>query len=1178
MSQQAVADSSIRLVQEPTAPQHNSSFIDAGAQGRKLPLPGFSASQAEGPNDITITTSLEVPSASPFSAESKNMASKGHATHVQPPSRPPRSIDRTVQVSRTATAPNSMPSQLPPTAPLGQVVETAADSIKSGAHPTNAQDQEMGKTTSMANSKLPEFRQSRRWAKFHAMTTSKILTEPNEEQCTAKTMRETSFEQQRAQRKTSIHSPRAIPRAASRALSETESLIQAQGLCRTMSMPTWQVLKTARLSRPHSLPPKWVSRKLSIRRHRRTTSRQSMSNNAGEVVPSLRKSHLRRRIRPQKAVADLRNKAGFASSSSKVADINNVVDLDRVRAHFPTERRSSSPVPSLHDPAKAKIFSQECEALLSNPEFDKDWGISSTKPLPPLRIPFEKVEAESRPRPSTSWSMHNPRPDPISDASTSRTEPHSTFEARKAPETLPGLTAPDAPVRKSSKGGSRLFAHMTRSACIPILHDSRDGALIGLGHASDASSTTRPSLPHELDTPSKMPSATEPERRVKGPRPVASTDTLSRIEAEVQERPHTAIAERLKSSTAFIIGSPKRPNTASGTPPERPLPALPALPAPSFEERASSDSRLTDARPQKNPRHVPTNSTRSLQDISALKALTIEAIDTRTLGAESSSSLPRPGSSCSQSSVGSFHISHHDKDQLLPVRSCRVKRRVQADMTRQRRISEDDESRLDSLDPADRPLPPVPPLEQPRGVVDMVDQFPSVPISRPQSQASFATATKRPQSKTKGHARHSSRASSVQPRRAYQTLAVSEIKVLVDTNPVTGSFRAGAMSPSPSTAGSSRDGSPEKARRGLSQTSFRGRDVLINGHTDATNRALTRLPSIRSPRSQTSPRHVATRKLLRRGSVANDPDSADDTNTLLCPARSIDKVTNAATTTKKSHTRNKSNVSDLHDVPSRKDDAENLYEMIFKLANEMRLQREEARIQKEETAKMARVFASMTHANGLRGARYAVQPVVEGQREEAQRMLAREVEVLAAAKGKGKMSNSRRERAMSRKSLEMKVRPISDGSSTSAPTNITCGSWGANGRGSMEGEGERSMTDPLEYDLPLPVSVSAPAGLEVEARKAAKSRSRKGSRLGSQGSMSAMHVPPPVATRIPKGRLAEETESGRLRLWCGESGVEEERGVMKEGEVDDYCRLSVNHGFTDTEMMDRAIEVFQSYA
>ena len=1135
----SAAESSIRLVRDLSRPttSSNTESDQARRQSTDLLRAACTTPVDETGADITVTTSLEVTSASPLSTESKNMASKCPTNHADAPNVPVNPTEQSIRMSKSAAALKNRTPQPVPASNLEQGRRSTTDPSIGMADAGNLH-RGAKHVFSERKSILPEFRQSRRWAKFQAAQ-AKAEKQQSEEPTQPSTVRESSFEQQRAQPNSSLQSPRSIPRSATTALSETDSILQAHGLCRSLSVPTWQVLRTARVPRPTSVPAKWVARKLSIRRHRRTTSRQSENKSSMDLTACPRMAQLRRRLRPRKAVADLRRKAGFASSTTKLADAEKVVDLNTPIGAHPREERPSSPVPSLHDPEKAKRFSQECEALLSNLDFDKDWLGTAGKPVPDPTPAPGATQVSEPPRPTTSHIAPTATSNSETEDPQQSHAPEPAAEARRIPETLHGVIAPEPPERTSSKGGPRLasIVHMSRPTCIP--------ALVSLADGGESSSTIRPSQPTTIETPTRQ-SSTMSKHFHKGPRPVASTDTLTMIEAQVQDSAHAAIVEKLKQKTAFIVGSHRRTNTATSMPPERPLPSLPPPSVEAAPEQSSSASPGTTDPPEQPPKsevsHAPSSGmSRKLQDVAALKGLKIDPINTETQAVQMSPTLPTPSSTYSQASMvslASLGLSvpfiRHDISRLRPDRTRGLKKRVQDDLARERRISEEDETTPVSLDYADRPLPPVPSLEHQRSI-DQLDQFPSVPSSRPPSRASVGgkRLSTQSQSRSRSHARHSSKGSSIRPKRARQMLGTSEIKVLVNTSPVIELSHTGTQSLDSGVA----DGSGTKSRVKPCHDIFTNKPNLsyIGKDSDCSRAVSTKKPSLCSLRSQASSRpSTSIARPVRGATVEPATDSEDD----MLPQFTSTRI-NSAGVKKLRRRWNSNDIQAMHRI---QEDLAYNHDIIMRLEQELRLQR-------EEIQKTVRVFAPISHAKGLKGAKYnALQPsfVMDKNTTKAERVLAKELESINAAR-------DRSPKAKKAKDTSAKLRPVSHISSASATTNMTMGS---DERISVEG----SMTDPHEYDLPS--SENALAALSPTTNGNASS-----SRPRSQGSMTALHHPPPVAKVLPKGKLAEE--EGSTKSTQPEPNIEGD---------DDEERLNVNHGFTDTEQMDRAIEALKIFA
>jgi hypothetical protein len=1023
------------------------------------------------------------------------------------------------------------------------------------------------------NRGLPEFRQSRRWANFQTASElkSRNLETSDEEKMT---LRQASFEQQRAQRKTSLQHRNSVPVSAAIAISETDSLMQATGLCGSISLPMWHLLRSAH---PKHLPSKWANRKSPPKRHRRSSSKVSETSSITGAGVSPRKLQLRRRVRPKKAVADLRRTAGFGSRVSKLDEVDKIVNLDDMTSLDCSEKAKSSSLPSLHDAKKAKRFSQECEALLSNSDFDRYWLItaertsvladeSSTRPIPSSRKKVSKLREKAAKKQQTSSTNSEPHPGTLC----------TDLEGLQASDAVAPGSEPTAQSSAGSKASAKIASiiQLTKTSCMPALSSFRDGSIFPF---NDSSSTIAPNRVADLDSPTQMSSRmAKSSQGIPGLRSVGSNDTLSQIEAQMQDSTRAIIADKLGQNTAFIVASQPRPN--SGTPPERPLPDLP----PSDEGQRNPSSSPIDPKPESAMRVAESppmlsnkSSRRTLQDIAASRGLKIHPITTQVIPQEPSPALPTPSSTYSQPSHRSrpsislsVPFPRHDLSQLRPDRVRGLKQRVQTDLARERHITEEDESSASATEAAGNKIKPSVPSEA-KTAADPINNFPSVPLSRSESRASFSHG--RNPSTSRGHARHSSKASSIRPAMVRQILGTSEIKVLVDTNPVTGLFRAGALIPSPSLVGNGHEGSPARSRRNFSATCIKI-DELSTGFDQSKKVSASKRPSIRSLRSQSSS-HIpvlnttSTARSLLRGPEAKISDSDDEVYPLLSSALA------------KSHgsgpmrQRRRTNSTDLQ-----KAQLESFYKTIIRLERELRMKREEI----HETMKGLNQTIDTTHQKHQKSAsvgmaRLGMMPDLDLDREraEASSILARELKSLDAARSK---KGRPREKAcknppepaatMTGKEEGDALRPVSHVSSTSATTNASAGTDEQISR-------EGSMTDPQEYELqptkcttptptPTPNSthsrshIATPNGsiskeslalslnrnlkakIKNDLRAGVQHDSRSGpqpertpTRLGNTNSKSAdlLHAPPSVPTMLPKGKLAEEDDDdGRSTL------------------------------------------------
>ncbi len=963
--------------------------------------------------------------------QSLEMASRGHNTSVEARYASARSRDHLICISKSTSSLLQAPSQSPQTISLDEVRQKVAIPCNIAGRPSPSQCYPSEQTPSAAYNRLSELRHSQRWAKFHGLAVTKTEDLDRDEQDLSLTMREASFEQQRAQPRTSLQSPRSLPRPAAKGTSETDSFMKAGDLCKILSVPTWQVTRKGKVSHSQSISYEWLPPKLSFRWDRRSASRQSADQEGGELIPSPPKPQVRGRLQPKKVMSGLRRKAGFASSMTMPAGVEKVVDLDSVRVQIPTENRSNSPVPSLHDVAKVRQFSQECEAILSNAKLDKDWLSKSAKPSAPLLPLFEPAKYELQPGPFTNCPRSPTKPRPANELADSKVGPDSAMEARKHPETLSTAIAPKPCPRTSSKGGARLacLVDIPHPACLPIFHGFREGESIGLALTGNIFSTIRPNHPTEPTTQPKMsPAMAKVKRPPKESCAVANTGTLSMADAYIPDT-DAAVTQSLKQSTAFRIDSQNRPWTRSETPSERPVPALSP---PEIERRTSSDVSRASAAHRKGPRSTSMDPTRKFQKIAAARGLMLERSYTDPSTAGVSLSLPRPSSTYRQSLAGSYQLRYNGKERFCPESPDALRKGMRNDRARERRNSEGNRSDFDPTNLTDRPLRPVPPAERYESV-NPSDQVPSVTIPRPGRRASVDT--NKAQSRSRTHGRHSSHPSSMLARHAPQPLVLSDIKAIGDKDPVAGSFPTGAISPSSSITGNSCEGRIMESRRGLLNTGRRTYDIYRDP-TSFMDISSTKC-SIHSLHSQASSRQpVAFQQQLHRGSTMNDVESENGTNPVLGLAPFKD------TSTRKH--RQQVNTNDLQKVRKPFGDTETLYKMVLKLDGELRLQLKKSYLQKEEISmqrdliqKTIRVFAPMSHATDPRDETDSMlheNPALQDKANaDPSCLVAEQLKLITAARGTPSRSMEMRKMTGS----VGKLQPISNISSTSAITNAT---------------------------------------------------------------------------------------------------------------------------------------------
>ena len=302
-----------------------------------------------------------------------------------------------------------------------------------------------------------------------------------------------------------------------------------------------------------------------------------------------------------------------------------------------SKKRSTSPVPSLHDPEKAKRFSEECEEMLSNTNFEKDFispSVPVSRSATDASLKPSGVVAKAVARLETTATRQDTE-GAVAEQSASidhevlsapHDTPHNTQhqQQQQAPTSVPSRTSsrPTPPQRISSRnaaaGRIATAIQLTKPSCMPILNGFSSGAMVTSDDVSEqlpAQHLTIPQTGPQLQTmriPLRMasnastatytdldsPNNTMKTGRRGRPRGAVSTDTLMLIEGYVQQQgsplqahapmpaapqQQTSLVERLKAKTGFG-SSASTPTAASkkqlpgtpGLPPERPLPDLPA--------------------------------------------------------------------------------------------------------------------------------------------------------------------------------------------------------------------------------------------------------------------------------------------------------------------------------------------------------------------------------------------------------------------------------------------------------------------------------------------------------------------------------------------------------------------------------------------------------------------------
>ena len=991
--------------------------------------------------------------------------------------------------------------------------------------------------------KIPQFQQSSRWARKYAPIVIPEDTKAEEAQPPVPEVvtTDTTFRSQ------PLPESQAIRRSEdTRIASDDESILQSGGFCRPASVPGWNHFKGSRVMRSHTVSTRWLSRSTSRRRHRRSKSEKSeIIEHSQQRVPVPRHVRSKVGVRPKRGVENLR---AFVSEDERgsVKHSKQIVDLDVIGHNPQHDQEPKSPVPSLHDPEKDRRFSQECEAILSNVDFGKDWLLSDEGAQPSLGPPFQHdAYRDQTRREGPDNKGDTSAPQVLAPTFKAPTLPDITVTAAKTPDKV--ISRPDPPIRTSSRGGPKLatLVQITKPACIPILNGFRDTPLSS-HHAmgkSPSDGATTPDQMHYCGPPLRMPSANS-RLTARSFDPAASTDTLTRIEASIVNAPTAAVLESLREKTAFIVQSPKRKGP-SGIPPERPLPELPSRqPETAVGTLANGHDRLssvTTARavvpaPVVHAEPVslsaPTYTTsKHARDLAATKGLHIDATFT-------SADTSRPVNGADVKTPTSVY-SHESFDSVNnSARTARNGLRFRGDLKRRhinqhyKKIPEEDENKTEvaSQAPEGERNPISGACVKPQPSLDELDKFPLVPASRPASRSSTS------QSRSRSHVRQTSHASSTNraatsrgkaDQSARQVLSQSNIMVLVDTNPTTSTFRAGAMSPTPS-MGSRRSDSPAKSLQ------HRGIHEVSQGRRNGPKSK----PSMRSLKSQGSIRSMATSKRARSRTslvMSGSPTSSDeDIMPLLSPTPK-----RSSYSARKRPTYTRAATADLskeelrHEARKVSKQLDDQYHLI--LRQERRLRR-----QAEEIQMMRRIIAAMPRARDKNLAdildETEEEDLVDNQHISYRRQKVGTTENVS----KGQPNNNR---------------PVSGISSDSATTSD------ASADTSDAGSRSASLTDPTDYELPKDTRPRSPVKGDNSSVRSIKKGSKKGSlSLNVNGKQMTLKQPPPVPSSIPRG---PELSPGRLEK-AARVEIQEKR-------------LSVNHVLTSTTQMDKALDAFIAF-
>ncbi|RVX69794.1 hypothetical protein B0A52_06439 [Exophiala mesophila] len=1106
--------------------------------------------------------------------------------------------------------------------------------------------------SSPRNLRVPQFRQSRRWAKryepAYPSPTSPALPEKETFQpslLTADqderilTMREESFDQQRAELK---HPPMILSSIdeAQRSTPEnvSESNFSNPSQCQPATIQCWRTVKATILI--SSAPSDFQNRRQGTKRTAPPRKRERRGRRGHGRVALPRFAKIGSRLMQKRPVPP--PKDPFPQPITALPAVYG--DFWRETDRDTSNRRpgSTSPVPSLHDPEKDSRFSKECMDVLNSLDFNRDW-LSS--PSPGLAQPTQSSHQVS---PSTSQHvLQGPRADDGDSISI-----HAALAAVPAPLSadptppIPNITVstsstpqahhrrPQLPRRISSKQDSSSLA--TQIFSPNRNHAGSTTSRLGLPTSPLRSKALEQSHPSSLAPPCAG-------NTFNGPRPATSTDTLAKIEAEVKVNvvPRGRISENPRVSH---ISSDSKSGPPS-IPPERPLPALPSDSASDFHRRSIDSSasatrhpvhpnerlsmstiRIVSSIPDQRPTQEMGQSTKTNAQLSDGKLHGL----TRKLSADlmSLNSLSSRKSRDSQRSSRSF-----TKHNISGPRAEKVKEMRRRDL----RLSVSDPdmqntSKNKTAKQSDGRGDQKGITTQPQGLytrpsMDELDQFPAVPESsgigsRPGSRRYNRDHSQPRQAAHRHQTSKSSTSYHTRQPRPKEILSQSNIFVVVDSDPVTARFRAGAMSPAPSIGGPpSRSASPLQSMKHSRRLSNLREMSASQGSPLKT---LTKTISIQSLQQMRSPGSVRSTSIASKPTkrhartTSRSLSSSSDESQLVLIATSSNSPQKVATKPRK---RRRWNSNDLVDVGTLKQTVEELFVVVIK-------QEEKIRWQADQIQMMIRVMAPINRVRGLKvsGALEDIPDYSTSDEQTADD--ARSLTVRPTYIKGGRSTRTSTSNSVTTMKKREKLRP--------APGHVRLNSVGDYNTASTTPSivdhtdatkvsvDDASLTDPMEYDLgsPGPTTLSEREKNPLQPIVNANPRPPVGDRLKSNGPTNntvPLHHPPPVASVIPRARLPEDQMSllspaastvERDDPFLGRSVGQKNRLLQppnnggRDGRVPqplfgppearhenndnddidarsldteaenqrDAARLSVNHVLTSTEQMDRAIE------
>ncbi|OAP61340.1 hypothetical protein AYL99_03543 [Fonsecaea erecta] len=606
---------------------------------------------------------------------------------------------------------------------------------------------------SVSRTRVPQFRQSRRWAKMYARSraereTASAPVDSKDRPSIESRYSSTVGNDQQLGRQMSLQQHRNLPKAMTktfgrprihRNISEASANSHHGGLCAHGAAYYWRCVKPLISKVPRAGSRVWPSghprnRKVTATRRQDAASQQ---RSALMFVPSNLRGENDMDIDTDKTCCE----SGLTLTNGGLGScLHGGIHAENEPAGC--TGLATSPMPSLHDPVSSDGFGDECRTVLKNIKFDNDRLLPTTSAVPAVVV--RSSVRKDAPQDSVQVSGDTALKQALSQANASKPLPPSPKDEGRTPLLHNTPTDPLSAHPPISRDISAQILNNT----LRMLH-AKQAESLRVASSSGGSRDTTPRIQHKTKTTTPQPRHTKPVARLSSARSARSANTLAGIEAQVQGMSHYSIDVEVRRK-----GSVDSVTRNSGPPPSIPLPALPP---------EAHDAQLAV--------------TKAPEDVAMLDG-----------GLEENLQI------C-------LHFAHHV---IRSSRADKVRERRMRDLAKSRNhlIKTDTVGTNDSRKTSLSRSPPVVTYH-----VDQIGRFPAVPDSRPTSVYSMSASCYSRQQSPELRIRHPrmSKVQSTETQRSMppQVLSQSNIFVVVDSDPVTARFRAGAISPRLSIAGSS---------------------------------------------------------------------------------------------------------------------------------------------------------------------------------------------------------------------------------------------------------------------------------------------------------------------------------------------------------------------------------------